>query len=185
VGPGSGERLGATLLGLDTPTLRGVSATAPYLHDGRAATLEAVFLAHNGDGRHGDTASLTPTQFAQLIAFVRQIDGNEAAMPAAPLLALSAPNPGTFFDSGDAVPLAVATTLAQIVRVDYRVNGGVVASATAAPWSANWTAAGLTPGSEVRAEVHHNGGRFRSLSDAVRIEPLGPGGRLFQDGFED
>ena len=36
---GSGMRLGGALPGLDTPGLRGLWATAPYLHDGSAATL--------------------------------------------------------------------------------------------------------------------------------------------------
>lgn len=185
LGPGSGNRIGEPLLALDTPTLRGVFGTAPYLHDGRAATLEAVFGTHNPEGRHGDTASLTPTQFAQLIAFVRQIDGSEAAMPAPAQLALTSPAPNTLFDTGEAVALAIASDLAQIVRVDYRVDGVIVASATSAPWSAWWAAAGLTADSEVHAEVHHGGGRFRTLSDAVRIGAVGPGGRLFADGFED
>ena len=34
--PTSGSRLGGPLLGIDTPTLRGVWTTAPYLHDGSA-----------------------------------------------------------------------------------------------------------------------------------------------------
>lgn len=45
----SGQRLGQPLTGLDTPTLLGVWATAPYLHDGSAATLEAVFTQAGGD----------------------------------------------------------------------------------------------------------------------------------------
>jgi hypothetical protein len=43
----SGGRLGGALPGIDTPTLLGVAHTAPYLHDGSAATLDAVF-AHAG-----------------------------------------------------------------------------------------------------------------------------------------
>src|SRR5262249_13573969 len=31
----------------DTPALRGLSTTAPYLHDGRAASLEEIFTKHN------------------------------------------------------------------------------------------------------------------------------------------
>lgn len=45
----SGGRLGQPLNGIDTPTLRGVWATAPYLHDGSAPTLEAVFRVAGGD----------------------------------------------------------------------------------------------------------------------------------------
>jgi DNA-binding beta-propeller fold protein YncE len=182
--PSSGTRLGGPLLALDTPSLRGVAGTPPYLHDGRAATLEAVFEQHNATGRHGDTASLAPMQFAQLMAFLRQIDGSEPGMPAAPQLALSAPLGGTLYGSGEPVTLAVTTDLPQITRVDYRVAGTVVASALAPPWSASWNAAGLAPGTPVQAEVHHDAGRFRTLSAAVTIGPLGPNGRLFRNGFE-
>jgi len=44
----SGGRLGGPLDGIDTPTLLGVHATAPYLHDGSAATLEEVFKLTGG-----------------------------------------------------------------------------------------------------------------------------------------
>ena len=44
----SGRRLGATLTGIDTPTLLGVHAGAPYLHDGSAATLDEVFTVAGG-----------------------------------------------------------------------------------------------------------------------------------------
>ncbi len=37
----------------DVPSLRGVARTAPYLHDGRAATLEEIFEQHNPMKRHG------------------------------------------------------------------------------------------------------------------------------------
>jgi hypothetical protein len=40
----SGQRLGGPLPGIDTPTLLGVAHSAPYLHDGSAATLDDVFV---------------------------------------------------------------------------------------------------------------------------------------------
>ena len=66
----SGLRLGATLPGLDTPTLRDAFATAPYLHDGSAATLADAITAHT-------TVSVTPTELTQLAAFVRQAGADE------------------------------------------------------------------------------------------------------------
>ena len=42
----SGQRRGGLLDGFDTPTLRGVRATAPYLHDGSVETVEDAILAH-------------------------------------------------------------------------------------------------------------------------------------------
>jgi cytochrome c peroxidase/DNA-binding beta-propeller fold protein YncE len=46
--PTSGGRLGGALNGIDTPTLLGVFATAPYFHDGSAPTLEDVFRVTGG-----------------------------------------------------------------------------------------------------------------------------------------
>lgn len=45
----SGGRLGGALPGIDTPTLRGVWNTPPYLHDGSAETLEEVFRVAGGE----------------------------------------------------------------------------------------------------------------------------------------
>ncbi len=44
----SGQRLGGVLDGIDTPTLLGVYDSAPYFHDGSAATLEEVFTLTGG-----------------------------------------------------------------------------------------------------------------------------------------
>lgn len=44
----SGNRLGESLDGLDTPTLLGIWSSAPYLHDGSAATIEDAIRAHTG-----------------------------------------------------------------------------------------------------------------------------------------
>ena len=44
----SGSRLGQILAGIETPTLRGIWATAPYLHDGSAERLEDVFSIAGG-----------------------------------------------------------------------------------------------------------------------------------------
>lgn len=68
----SGQRLGGPLIGLDTPTLRGVWATAPYLHDGSAPTLAAAVQAHAG-------FLLTDQELVTLVAYLHQIDGREAA----------------------------------------------------------------------------------------------------------
>ena len=45
----SGQRLGGPLAGIDTPTLRGVWAGAPYFHDGSAESLEDVFSVAGGE----------------------------------------------------------------------------------------------------------------------------------------
>ena len=54
----SGHRLGGELPGFDTPSLRGLWLTAPYLHDGSAATLTDVLTTRNPFGQHGDLTAL-------------------------------------------------------------------------------------------------------------------------------
>jgi cytochrome c peroxidase len=48
------------------PSLRGVGHREPLLHDGRATTLEEVFLRH----RHPRETELTPEEIADLAAFL-------------------------------------------------------------------------------------------------------------------
>lgn len=55
---------------LDTPSLFGLGESAPYLVDGRAETLEAVFRTHDPAGRHGDTQRLGPQAFDDLLYFL-------------------------------------------------------------------------------------------------------------------
>lgn len=58
---------------LDTPSLRGLSESPPYLYDGRAASLRAVITEQNGGDRHGHTAALSPADVDALVAFLRAI----------------------------------------------------------------------------------------------------------------
>jgi len=72
--PSSGQRLAATLTGLDTPTLRGLWANAPYLHDGSATTLADAVAAHSG-------VTLSATDMTNLVAFLRQLDDGGSSAP--------------------------------------------------------------------------------------------------------
>jgi YVTN family beta-propeller protein len=54
----------------DTPSLVEVYRTAPYFHDGRAATLKDVFTRHDSQGRHGHSSKLTPQELDDMIAFL-------------------------------------------------------------------------------------------------------------------
>jgi hypothetical protein len=58
---------------LDTPSLLGVADAAPYLYDGRARTLEQVLFDENRSGRHGDAASLSPSDREALLYFLRSL----------------------------------------------------------------------------------------------------------------
>jgi cytochrome c peroxidase len=75
IGPGSGQRLGGPLTGLDTPSLHGLWRTPPYLHDGSAATLEEVITGKNPNDLHGVTSALTPAERGQLVAYLLCLDG--------------------------------------------------------------------------------------------------------------
>jgi cytochrome c peroxidase len=74
-GAGLRAAIGTTAAGLelDVPHLAGVYDTAPYLHDGRAATLEEVFTRHNPASLHGQAHALTPQELAELLAYVREM----------------------------------------------------------------------------------------------------------------
>ena len=71
-GTGPGELLGPAF---DTPSLRGVWHTAPYLHDGRASTLRDVVVTHNPTDQHGQTAHLSEAEVQDLVAFLRSLEG--------------------------------------------------------------------------------------------------------------
>lgn len=86
--PSSGQRLGGELDGLDTPTLRGLWQTAPYLHDGSAPMLRDVLVGKNIAGKHGWLFGLSETELDQLVAYLQQIDDLE---PVAPTNGVNAP----------------------------------------------------------------------------------------------
>ncbi len=75
LGPGSGQRLGGELPGIDTPTLHGLWRSAPYLHDGSAATLHEVLTTRNEGDAHGVTSHLTPTEVDELVHYMLALDG--------------------------------------------------------------------------------------------------------------
>jgi YVTN family beta-propeller protein len=57
----------------DTPSLIEAYRTSPYLHDGRAVTLEHIFAEHDPEGRHGKANQLTEAELHDLVAFLRSL----------------------------------------------------------------------------------------------------------------
>lgn len=55
----------------DTPHLLDIGSSAPYLHDGRALTLEEIWTVHSPDDSHGATGDLTKAQLNDLVIFLR------------------------------------------------------------------------------------------------------------------
>ena len=83
LGPASGPQTA-----LDTPTLRGLWMTAPYLHDGSATTLSAAVLAHGG-------VTIVEPELSQLAAYLLQID-DAVAVPPNGIPVVSDPGAQTF-----------------------------------------------------------------------------------------
>jgi YVTN family beta-propeller protein len=66
--------VGTGLAPVNVPTLRGVWATAPYLHDGRAATLREVFLHDAPADVHSNlTQGFTDAELDQLVAYLNSL----------------------------------------------------------------------------------------------------------------
>jgi len=64
----------AALQSLDTPSLLGLRQSEPYLHDGKAPTLESVFTHHNQEDLHGHTSHLSENDIHCLSEFIRYLD---------------------------------------------------------------------------------------------------------------
>jgi hypothetical protein len=147
--PGSGQRLGAALTGIDVPTLRDVWATAPYLHDGSAATLELAVKAHN-------SVSISDANLALLVAYLREIGGEEGAAPAPVTNGLV----GNYFNN---TTLGGTAALTRTEAVNFNWGAGSPgAGVNADNFSVRWTGtvAPATSGSY----------RFQSYSDdGVRV----------------
>ena len=57
----------------DTPHLLGVANTAPYLHDGRAQTLEELWTTFNTNDVHGVSSYMNKIQLNDLIEFLKTL----------------------------------------------------------------------------------------------------------------
>lgn len=163
----SGKRLYMPLIGIDTPTLRDVWRTWPYLHDGSAKSLRDVIDINTNDA-HGVTSGLTNTEKDQLVSYMLQIDGTEPA-PGTPLLdlAFTSFSDGDVF-SGDTIPLAISTSITGITEVTYYAFQEEVAGVTSSPWETTWSP-GYTGRYLMHAKVTYNNGRTHSITDDTHV----------------
>ena len=153
--PSSGQRLGAPLTGLDTPTLRDVWATAPYLHDGSAPTVAAAITAHAA-------ITLSATDLANVTAYVQQIGSEEVAPGTARtaryvrLLALSEVNGNAWasmaeFNVLDAASAAlprtgwVATADSQETLAETAPASNAIDGKTGTFWHTQWSTSSPAP----------------------------------------
>lgn len=61
----------------DTPHLNNIYASAPYLHDGRAATLEEIWTVYGTDNKHGMVGDLTKMELNDLIEYLKSLRSPE------------------------------------------------------------------------------------------------------------
>jgi YVTN family beta-propeller protein len=61
----------SSVIAFDTPHLLNVYGTAPYLHDGRARTLEEIWTVFNPDDRHGVTRDMSKRDLNDLIDYLK------------------------------------------------------------------------------------------------------------------
>lgn len=57
----------------DTPQLNNLYNAAPYLHDGRAKTLEEIWTTYDPGDRHGITSDMTKDDLNDLVKYLRSI----------------------------------------------------------------------------------------------------------------
>jgi YVTN family beta-propeller protein len=57
----------------DVPHLNNIYDSAPYLHNGMAATLEEIWTVYNADDRHGVTNDMTKDQLNDLVEFLKTL----------------------------------------------------------------------------------------------------------------
>ncbi|MBE2283655.1 MAG: DUF1929 domain-containing protein [Prosthecobacter sp.] len=144
--PTSGKRLNGTLTGFDVPTLRGVWATAPYLHDGSASTLADAVTAHQG-------VTLNATDLANLVAYLEQIDNAPASAPLPVTVELTTTAPASVSD-----PFVVTATFSHAVTgfalADITVSGGTASAFSGSGTTYTFT---VTPTANVTISVPAGG----------------------------
>jgi cytochrome c peroxidase len=57
----------------DTPHLNNIYASAPYLHDGRAKTLEEIWTIYGQNEKHGELNDLTKMELNYLIEYLKSL----------------------------------------------------------------------------------------------------------------
>jgi DNA-binding beta-propeller fold protein YncE len=167
----SGQRLHQPLLGLDTPTLRGLWATPPYLHDGSAATIMEVLTTANPNDIHGKTSNLTAQQRRQLADYLMQIDEREPAAPEhAPALVITSPRPQQVFTENSSIELRVARAAYgdSILVVEFFVDANKIGAVASAPFTLSWTA--NRPGPHVLTARALFAGGAKTLSAPVPVK---------------
>ena len=155
--------------GVDTPSLKGIWETPPYLHDGSAATIDEVFSNEEG---HGAVQSLTADERTELFAYLAQIDDAETGYEFPPLVSLTEPVKGAMYAVGGAIPLTVhvGDYLGEVALVEFFRGASKVGEVTETPFTYAYQE--VTAGDhEFHARVTFAGGQS-STTPAVTVTAL-------------
>ncbi len=146
--PSSGKRLNGSLTALDTPTLRDVWNTAPYLHDGSAATLDLAIRAHT-------SVTLTDAEISKVAAYVQQIGGSEPAPDTtAPTVAITAPTDGSTVSGAGITVTADASDSDGLAGVQFKLDGvNLDAEDTTSGYGIAWDSTGVANGTHTLTAV--------------------------------
>lgn len=161
----TGNRLGMDFDGFDTPTLRGLWKSAPYLHDGSAATLRDVLRTRDLSGKHADLFHRSDADVDRLVAYLNSIDDLE----------FFAPVPS----GGSAPQIAATPDREDLVHRDLKV---VLSASGNAPFS--WHALALAPGLILDASSGEiTGAPSRTGMFTARIGVKDAAGRTAESSF--
>ena len=61
----------------DTPHLNNIYASPPYLHDGRAETLEEIWTIYGKEDKHGLVNDMTKNQLNDLVEYLKSLRSPE------------------------------------------------------------------------------------------------------------
>lgn len=143
----SGMRLNELLDGLDTPSLKGLWKSAPYLHDGSAATLETV-LTHPDNNAHGKMAGLSAQERSSLIAYLLQIDDAEENVPANISSSSSAASQSSLSSTG--------ATSSSSAQSSSNASNSSISSTSSSSSSSSLAASVSSAASSVSSQVNNN-----------------------------
>ncbi len=129
-----------------TPTLRDVSKTSPYMHDGSVQTLEEVVDFYNLGGRFPNgrdpgmmVLGLTAGEKTDLVAFLRALDGEESSTPLVLGPALPSADPA-LVTTGDAYARRMAFLREALPKLPYAPMSEDFAAKIAGRWARSGTA---------------------------------------------
>lgn len=163
----TGLRLGQPISGIDIPTLRDTWQTAPYLHDGSAATVSQAILAHTN-------VNLNSAELENISAFVLQVGSAAVEFNENPTVALIQPNDNSVFFEGDNTTLqANASDIdGTVSAVAFYVNGALYATDTTAPYSVTWNNLPLGNHSVYAIAYDNKGASATSNTHTVSVQPV-------------